>query len=210
VARSFGAAALGAVLFALPGGCYDEPSPEGYCSTITERYRECGLLDGGRYECVNYGDDTERCETECYAAASCRSIVDLWCADADGAVRGGPLVDCLSECFGTTAFECDGNKELVGLVRCNGTEDCDDGTDEADCEEVGYLCRDGERRIDNALFCDGNEDCDDASDEPSDCVSELTCDGDFDVPKFMVCDGIQHCDDGADEPADCATLVCVI
>ena len=197
-------------MFTLPGGCYDEPAPEGYCGTITERYRECGLLDGGRFECVDYGDDVERCETDCYAAASCRSILDSWCPDASGAVPGGPLVACLSECFGTTAFECDGDKSLVGLVRCNGSVDCDDESDEADCDEVGFLCRDGEGRVDNSLFCDGSDDCDDGSDEPPDCAIALTCDGDVNVPQYLVCDGIVNCDDGADEPADCATLVCVI
>jgi hypothetical protein len=200
--RLLGAIALSLAFAGLASGCYDDPEPSGYCGTVTSRYRECGLLDAGRFECVDYGDSVESCETDCYASASCDSVYASVCGGDGG------LTDCLSECFGTTTFECDDGKRLLGVVRCSGSAECEDGTDELECDEVGYPCRNAEQRIGVELFCDGTEDCDDGSDEPPDCGTALTCDGDFDVPGYLVCDGIRDCADGADEPADCAVLVC--
>ena len=89
--------------------------------------------------------------------------------------------------------------------RCDGTEECDDGSDEWDCQKScavnQFRCTNGEC-IDNTLVCNRIADCADSSDEArkccdSDefmCVDTLTC-----IPRSKKGDGIPDCTDGSDE-----------
>jgi hypothetical protein len=64
----------------------------------------------------------------------------------------------------------DGKACYLREQRCDQTVDCDDQTDELDCQaeqsrDVFFLCDDWSKWIPNTKVCDGNDDCGDRSDE---------------------------------------------
>uniref|UniRef100_W5M439 Uncharacterized protein n=1 Tax=Lepisosteus oculatus TaxID=7918 RepID=W5M439_LEPOC len=74
-------------------------------------------------------------------------------------------------------FSCATGKCVPAIWKCDGDEDCEDGSDEAHCWRgtcSGFRCKDGEC-IDKTWLCDGEPDCRDGSDELEDiCVCSLT------------------------------------
>jgi Low-density lipoprotein receptor domain class A len=91
---------------------------------------------------------------------------------------------------------------------CDGTEDCQFGTDERVCPV--YFCADG-WYLAGSKVCDGTDDCAGAEDERADqCASVPTgfiCSGSTRVARREVCDGTPDCDNAADE-ANCPGVLC--
>jgi len=66
-------------------------------------------------------------------------------------------------------FVCRSNSKCIPkITRCDGVMDCDDNSDELNCQCIrrdnGFECTDGECIYD-AFQCDGENDCKDGSDE---------------------------------------------
>lgn len=188
-----------------PAGDDDEGggNASGYCATLEARLRECDVLGAGRYECVNYADPAERCETACLADANCAAITDFYCGYT------GSVPRCFEGCIGLVPFACGDGLSIDPFAQCNGVEECSGGEDELDCPAIGrYKCRNVNAWIDYALYCDGVEDCSDGSDETPGCAPEHDCGDGITLSEYAICDGTAQCTDGSDEAADCAIATC--
>ena len=96
------------------------------CDDVNARALLCGLSVSG----CNDGTPEEQCELGCYVAATCEELQGL--VDGELTVRS-PTAQCLVECS-PPYFRCyDDAFAIPGDWACNGLEQCDDGSDEADC-----------------------------------------------------------------------------
>uniref|UniRef100_A0A671Q1Z1 Corin, serine peptidase n=1 Tax=Sinocyclocheilus anshuiensis TaxID=1608454 RepID=A0A671Q1Z1_9TELE len=106
----------------------------------------------------------------------------------------------LSACGRSDHFLCATGICIPLKLVCNGYNDCDDWSDEADCSKC-YLCTTS-RCISSDLLCDGYDDCGDLSDEQN-CVCDLTkehrCGEGHCIPRDWLCDGDHDCLDKSDE-----------
>lgn len=117
-----------------------------------------------------------------------------------------------------TTFMCIvGGRCIPRVNRCDGTNQCVDGSDEMACDHIlcqgdrWFKCANGDC-IASRWVCDGQHDCSDHSDElncnhdnvnPIPCPgSEFKCNDGLCIPEFWVCDGTDDCLDQSDEASE--------
>ncbi|KAH0516662.1 Low-density lipoprotein receptor class A domain-containing protein 3 [Microtus ochrogaster] len=135
----------------------------------------------GAWQCDGLPDCFDKSdEKECRKLLIVSTMVMSWtvCAKSIILVPMCHEAKAKSKC-GPTFFPCaSGIHCIIGRFRCNGFEDCPDGSDEENCtanpllcSTARYHCRNG-LCIDKSFICDGQNNCQDNSDEES-CESSL-------------------------------------
>ncbi|XP_062468471.1 very low-density lipoprotein receptor isoform X2 [Pezoporus occidentalis] len=117
-------------------------------------------------------------------------------------------------------FPCSNGRCIPLLWKCDGDEDCLDGSDESacvkkTCAETDFVCASGQC-VPNRWQCDGDPDCEDGSDESAELchmrtcrVNEISCGPQSTqcIPVSWKCDGEKDCDSGEDEE-NCGNVTC--
>lgn len=194
-------------------GGYDADSAElrirdafraGYGTLNDQLTEECGWgMSGDDYfvDLEMYGG---LCSLACMTQhLSCTDDAQAYVCDyLDSSNASTDLASCLAQC---EEFFCDDNSSDTAY-RCDFELDCDDGSDEADCGDLAFMCADGSASISGFGVCDGTDDCDDASDEEVCGYNGYVCSDGTRIQAAFQCDGSSDCADGGDEE-NCSDLV---
>lgn len=148
----------------------------------------------------------------------CRSSIECQVRDPYSYCRGG-ICECLSPtskcsslntgCHNDT-FQCRSGQCISWYFVCDKNKNCDDGSDEDECEINGgcpkeaFQCNDG-TCLSRASVCNGRWECPDGSDEAR-CYKGIACDAkSFQcksgqcLPQYTFCNAVTDCIDGSDE-----------
>lgn len=95
-----------------------------------------------------------------------------------------PIIGCCCSVAPCTGFLCTENKACIPSEWiCDGSEDCEGGSDEANCsgtehlhcmeKDLRFFCNDKSVCLDKELVCNGVHNCKDASDEGGQCGKKI-------------------------------------
>jgi hypothetical protein len=169
----FGRIMMISVLFSLVG-CDDGGTSKSLCENALGKLDSCGLMTDGPYDCRDFGSSAEdRCIANCILDANCTVIEDAMCNQVDGTT----LEQCMDACDeGEEEFTCTDGVTIPMDWKCDGYDDCEDGSDEAGCPAPEMFdCGDGEQ-VPASYKCDGEADCQNGADEAG-CptYAKITC-----------------------------------
>ncbi len=200
----FTAGFFGLILAAGIASCGSDDDSESGTSALIAKMRSCGLITDGKVASDLQFDD---CDARCMTNGSCEDLVAFACSYNYTAFE-----ECWDRCDQAEGeFNCaDGSGTTQTSWKCDGNDDCPDGSDEIGCPATSvFTCADGET-VPADWKCDAEEDCEDGSDEVG-CPAgtRFSCaDGSREIDADLVCDLQPNCDDGSDEAQGCAQLQC--